>query len=246
MELKQCIHISDLHEEPMYRIVKDFCKNNPVIKYNILFITGDLTYRGSFAAFTKAKEQMDLILEKELVEDIVWIPGNHDMSLEKGHIAHENVMALFKDQPHIHLLNHEYKEVQELRIFGSPWTPWFYDWAFNYYNPQYPHEAANGVKGEELWAKIPENTQILLTHGPPNGILDVVVRNNTHVGCPALMNKIIELDKKDLRFHLFGHIHETYGRSRVGNIHFLNSSIMTVHYIPKNKPQDFEIWTEEP
>lgn len=245
-EVKNCIHISDLHETDMYQVVKDFIEEYPVKqKWHLLFITGDLTYKGQFSSMMEMRAYMDLILSEELVEDIVFIPGNHDLSFEKEHAGHRNVMGLFENQKHIHFLMHEAKEVQGIKIFGSPWTPWFYDWAFNYYNPEYPIQSDHLPKGKEFWKDIPEDTQVLLTHGPARNIRDIVLRGNKHVGCEDLQNKIIELDKKSLRFHLFGHIHETYGRTRVGNVTFLNSSIMDVYYRPLNKPQDFTLWPEE-
>lgn len=243
--IKECLHISDTHEQDIYKIVKDHLDGHP-LKFHILFITGDLTYRGHFSAFEKVRDQMDRILAKGFVEDIVWIPGNHDLSFEKDHVAHENVMGLFRNPlvTNIHLLIHEAKEVQGIKIFGSPWTPWFYDWAFNYYNPEYPIQSDHLPKGKEFWKDIPDDTQVLLTHGPAQNIRDIAVRGNKHVGCEDLQNKIIELDKKDLRFHLFGHIHETYGRTRVGNVAFLNSSIMDLYYRPINKPQEFTFYGE--
>jgi hypothetical protein len=60
-------------------------------------------------------------------------------------------------------LDHEMVEVEGLKIFGSPYQPLFYNWGFQYHNS----------RANEIWSKIPEGVDILLTHGPPRGILDL-------------------------------------------------------------------------
>lgn len=232
--MRSCLHISDTHEQDIYEIVQKHLEGHP-IKFHLLFITGDLTYRGYFSKLTAAREQMGRLLKEGLVEDIIVIPGNHESTFDMGDPVGEKRCAdIFRDHPNIHLLLHEAKEVQGIKIFGSPWTPFFHAWAFNYKED----------KAKELWDQIPDDTQILMTHGPAKGILDLTMRSKENVGCPVLLDKITELDKKDLRFHLFGHIHETYGRTKVGNIEFLNSAIMNVYYQPKNKPQEFDFYFE--
>jgi Icc-related predicted phosphoesterase len=241
--MRTCLHISDTHEENIYEIVKKHCLGHP-LKFHILFITGDLTYRGFFSAFEKARDQMDQILAEGFVEDIVWIPGNHDRSLEETHAAYENVIGLFRNPlvTNIHLLIHEAKVVQGIKIFGSPWTPWFFDWAFNYYNPRFPSQSEGLIKGHELWADIPYDTQILMTHGPVAYILDTVKRNKEHVGCEDLLRTVRSLPA--LRVFLCGHIHEAYGRQQVGDVLYLNSSIMNLEYLNRNKPQEFDFYME--
>lgn len=238
----ECLHISDTHEEDIYQLVKHYTNGHP-IKFHILFITGDLTYRGTFAAFEKIRDQMDQIIAEGLVEDIVWTPGNHDMCFEEEHVAHENVMGLFRNPviKNIHLLLHEAIEVQGIKIFGSPWTPWFFDWAFNYYNPRFSNESYERIKGHELWIDIPEDTEILLTHGPAKYMVDKL-KAGEHVGCEDLMTRIKDLKK--LKFHLCGHIHEAYGVKEFNGVTFLNSSIMNLHYLPRNKPQEFTMYPE--
>jgi Icc-related predicted phosphoesterase len=93
-------------------------------------------------------------------------------------------------------LEHEFVEVEGIKIFGSPYTPEFYDWAFMY-KPQ---------EGIHIWNIPHKEIDILVTHGPPLGILDQVQRGNT--GCLDLLNLIHKVKPK---YHLFGHIHEAYG-----------------------------------
>lgn len=89
-----------------------------------------------------------------------------------------------------------------IKFYGSPWQPYFDDWAFN---------AARGQSLSGIWAKIPPDVDVLVTHGPPRGILD---RNGTgkEVGCADLL---VELQSRTSppRLHAFGHVHDSYGES---------------------------------
>lgn len=60
----------------------------------------------------------------------------------------------------------------------------------------------------KLWDSIPADTDILVTHGPPFGVLDRTIQN-CNAGCHYLLQKVMEIKPK---YHLFGHIHEAYGR----------------------------------
>lgn len=233
--MRQCLHISDTHEEDIYEIIKKHCLGHP-LKFHILFMTGDMTYRGHHSKLQAVRAQMAQILADGFVEDIVLCVGNHETTFDSGDpVVDQRMVDIFRDHPNIHLLMHEAKEVQGIKIFGSPWTPWFHSWAFNYHEEQ----------AEGLWNQIPTDTQILLTHGPPKHILDLTMRSKEHVGCPMLSQKTEELSTYGLKFHLFGHIHETYGRKKIGPVEYINSSIMTVHYQPKNKPQEFDFYFGE-
>lgn len=62
----------------------------------------------------------------------------------------------------------------------------------------------------ELYAQIPESTDILLTHGPPLGMLDRIKHGNRNVGCDALLSRL-QTGLPNLRLHIWGHIHEDRG-----------------------------------
>jgi Icc-related predicted phosphoesterase len=233
MDQLLCCHISDTHEQDIYRIVTDSLKHREPQFVDFLFISGDLTYRGYHRELKKIRKQFQQLLDEAWVRHIILTPGNHDVTFEAdyGFDKQNECVELFKGNSKIHLLIHEHIMIEGISIFGSPWTPWFHDWAYNYHQN----------KAEELWAAIPDSTQILVTHGPPHGILDLTVYDAKNVGCPYLLEKVISLDKKELRYHLFGHIHEMYGIKRVGNIQFMNSSIMTLQYRAERSPQYFII-----
>ncbi|EAU81297.2 hypothetical protein CC1G_07227 [Coprinopsis cinerea okayama7 len=87
---------------------------------------------------------------------------------------------------------------REWTVYGSPWSPFFFEWAFNYK----PEEA------EELISSFP-NTDILLTHGPPSGIFDYT-KGGDFAGCPVLASHLSS-GRLRPRLHAFGHIHEAHG-----------------------------------
>ena len=102
-------------------------------------------------------------------------------------------------------------ELLGLKVYGSPWQPFYGGWAFNLHRG--PDLAA-------MWAKIPDDITILVTHGPPEGILD---RNNwgENVGCRDLLGRVMELRP---RLHVFGHIHEAAGRLDTLYTTFVNAA----------------------
>jgi Icc-related predicted phosphoesterase len=113
--------------------------------------------------------------------------------------------------------------VDGFKIYGTPITPYFFNWAFN----RHPGEDI-----EKHVNKIPTNVDILISHGPPYGILDVNV-NGQHCGCPSLLSKVEELKPKLL---VFGHIHEGYGQIQNGKTTFVNASLLNEKYRYQNDP----------
>jgi Icc-related predicted phosphoesterase len=99
-------------------------------------------------------------------------------------------------------------DVLGIKIYGSPWQPVF------------SHSAFNLLRGPDLqsrWSKIPTNTDILVTHGPPLGVRDASLKNPTpgtntgpsnagRAGCEDLLLEVVERVRP--KFHIFGHIHE--------------------------------------
>lgn len=157
----------------------------------------------------------------------IFIPGNHDTSIQHGLVHYDD----FEDNDII-LLNNKLITIEEINIFGSPYTPKFgTGWAYN----------MDRDKIYNVWETIPENTDILVTHGPPKGILDLTSNINsqsllTHVGCKALYERILEIKPK---FHAFGHIHNENVTKNAGIFKssekecpttFINASILDIEY----------------
>lgn len=122
----------------------------------------------------------------------VFVPGNHDTSLEKGLIKRELI-----ENSGIHLLINEERTIEGLRFWGSPFTPRYGDWAY----------MKDRGTINRIWDNIPEGLDVLITHGPPYGILDATYdhRNKVElVGCSALRKRVTKVQP---RFMLFGHVH---------------------------------------
>jgi Icc-related predicted phosphoesterase len=137
----------------------------------------------------------------------VLIPGNHDKFAETpyGYPILKQMLG-----PDVVFLDNQGVELAGHVIWGSPWTPTFgRDWAFN---------ADRGAAIKRHWDHIPDDTTILITHGPPYGILDHTWANYddpldqelVHVGCEDLRTRVFEL--AHLQLHVFGHIHTAYGQ----------------------------------
>ncbi|MCA9795630.1 MAG: metallophosphoesterase, partial [Candidatus Eremiobacteraeota bacterium] len=108
--------------------------------------------------------------------------------------------------------------VEGLKIYGSPWQPAFNNWAFNVHFRE--QLAAN-------WRRIPDDTDILITHTPPVGILD------DGRGCQDLAER---LERVQPKLHLFGHIHVGHGQLERGKTRFVNACICDYDYRPLQPP----------
>lgn len=147
----------------------------------------------------------------------VCIAGNHDTFMEQEPMLTQQ----FADDHGVELLNDSGLEWKGLRFWGSPITPRFYNWSFMR-DPGEPIQAH--------WRLIPENTDVLITHGPPYGIMDQVFRPNgqgEHTGCPDLLTRVRRVTPKA---HIFGHIHEGHGLVKQDGVTFYNVSTMNEHY----------------
>jgi Icc-related predicted phosphoesterase len=182
---------------------------------DVLIHGGDLTSRGTYG---------------QVMEGLIWlarqphrhkllIAGNHDFWFEQTPEA--AVQAAIPAG--ITYLQDEAVVIDGVTFYGSPWQPRFFNWAFNLDRPQLA----------AVWAKIPLDTQVLITHGPSRGIRDQTERGE-RVGCVALRDRIAQLP--DLRLHVCGHIHEDYGIHQHGAVQSVNASICDLIYRPRNAP----------
>lgn len=154
----------------------------------------------------------------------VFIAGNHDFFFEK---EKESVIKSLLP-PSVHYLKDQEIVVNGLKIWGSPYTPWFYRWAFN------------KQRGKPLalhWKKIPADADVLLTHGPAFGILDMTM-NEQHAGDADLLKVVLEIKPKA---HVCGHIHEAYGTVKKAGIKFINACAVDEYYRAVYKPVVFDV-----
>ena len=166
------------------------------------------------------------------VKHKIFIAGNHDFFFEnavKDDKVKKDLESLLKFRTSITYLNDSGVEIEGIKIWGSPVQPWFYNWAFN----------RMGSDIQKHWDLIPSDTQLLITHGPIQGYLDMTTRGDI-TGCPYLKETISER-LKDLKLHVCGHIHEAYGRLVMadGQV-LLNASVLNHRYEMQNRPITME------
>lgn len=153
----------------------------------------------------------------------IFIAGNHDFLFERSPQAARNMIP-----DNVIYLEESGIIIEGLRLWGTPITPYFNDWAFN---------RLPGKDIEKHTQMIPENLDILISHGPPHGILDKNVRGK-HCGCVSLRSQI---EKTNPRVVIMGHVHEGYGQMEHDGIHFINASLLNEHYRYTNDPVVWEI-----
>jgi predicted phosphohydrolase len=195
-------------------------KNLKLPKGDVLLHAGDVSYGG------KKSEVVDFLnwFDRQNFAYKVFIAGNHDFYFEKaGRSELEEIIP-----KNVIYLNDSGTLIDNIKIWGSPVTPWFYNWAFN---------RPRGASIQKHWHLIPDNTDVLLTHGPVFGILDRVI-NSTSTGCKNLLDKVQQIKPK---VHVFGHIHEAYGVINKYGVKFINASVLNESYELVNAPVVFEL-----
>ncbi len=184
---------------------------------DILIHAGDATTIGNLPQITAFNRWFSSLPHKHKL----FIAGNHDWMFETNPTFAQSLL-----DKSIHYLQDSFINIEGLKIYGSPWQPRFYDWAFN---------LNRGAELAEKWKLIPNDTDILITHGPPNGILDEVPRKFfvENTGCEEL-RKVVEKIKPKL--HVFGHIHCGYGQTEQFGTKFVNASTCDEEYQPTQLP----------
>lgn len=213
--------ISDTHNQHP-SIPKEFISNEDG-SIDIIIHAGDMTSSGRKSEITPFLYWFNNLPFKNKI----LIAGNHDFWLESA--TSEEIAQLLSNYTGITYLNDSGVEIDGIKFWGSPVQPWFYNWAFNRVDETIkPH-----------WDMIPLDTNILITHGPIKGYLDITMRGDS-TGCPYLRDKIFEL--KELKAHICGHIHEGYGRDEMFNgVQLINASLLNHAYYMTNEPILIEI-----
>ena len=206
--MKRIVFISDTHT----------LHDNLVLpKGDIIVHAGDVASRGSIP------EVIDFLewFSKLPYAYKIFIAGNHDFAFERYLDVMTNLLQEFPD---VIYLQDSAVTVDGIKFYGSPWQPEFYNWAFN---------LPRGERLAEKWAMIPDDTDVLITHGPPATILDYTERDRINVGCVDSLKRVTEVKPK---IHVFGHIHESYGYRDTNGTTFINASTCTLRYNPTNPP----------
>ncbi len=185
---------------------------------DILIHAGDLTDMGELTDVQDFNDWLGTLPHRHKIV----IAGNHDFCFQNEPETAEPLLT------NCIYLRDQALTVRGINFYGSPWQPWFYNWAFN---------LQRGPEIQAKWDLIPENVDILITHGPPGGILDKTYLGEA-VGCADLLNAIKRLRPA---YHIFGHIHESYGRFTNGHTEFINASSCSLENEPANAPIVFDI-----
>lgn len=180
---------------------------------DLLIVAGDLVIYGSKGETLMFARWLDSLP----FEHIVVIAGNHDK-----YLTHK--VNPFKKA---HYLLNSGVEIKGLKIWGSPYTPKFQDWFFM---------KNAGEQIREIWNQIPSQTDILVTHGPPAGRLDLNDEGRS-CGDRELMYAVQRVKPK---YHIFGHIHESFGMDHADGTTFMNCSYVDEKYRPQNRFQIIE------
>ena len=182
---------------------------------DLILHAGDLTNVGEYEQLEDFNNWIG-----ELGIPTILTPGNHDKTIptdpSKARSILSNCEVLIDSETYF----------RGLKIYGSPWTPWFggHYWVYN---------RRRGPSINDAWVKIPKDTDILITHGPPLRILDDVERAGPQ-GCEDLLRRVKQIKP---RLHVFGHLHLQGGQKKYmfgSDTYFVNAAICNESYQPIN------------
>lgn len=210
--------ISDTHGQ--HRALDGFMPEADVLVHS-----GDLTSNGKISQFIEAAQWLEA--QTERYKAVVCVAGNHDFIAEAFMKEGREKEMREKIFPRVHYLRDSGVTIDGKHFYGSPWSPRFYDWAFN---------ADRGLAIKRYWDLIPAYTNVLITHGSPIGILDRV--GDEHVGCADLR---MAVDRIALQAHVFGHIHCGHGQKTLAGTQYVNASVLDDSYKPVHAPTVIEI-----
>lgn len=192
---------------------------------DLIIHAGDISsmgYKHEIQQFVKWFNSLDNYNNK------IFIAGNHDWGFQNEPEMCKELLGFYEKviylQDNLELIGDDYQTA--VKVYGSPWQPEFYNWAFNL-----PRQ---GDELQEKWNNIPLDTDILVTHGPAWGHLDTVkFEPLNNLGCELLTERIQTVKPK---IHVFGHIHSGYGYKFDGNTHFFNAAVLDERYNFAHKP----------
>lgn len=181
-------------------------------------------------------EFLEWFNKREQYKGHVFIAGNHDRYFENKPDETKNILREYPKVTYLQdksLLYVNEDTNDACSIYGSPHQPTFHNWAFNL--------PRNGEELQNKWNNIPKDIDILITHGPAWGHLDVVPYGHLSVGCELLRERVDVIKPK---IHVFGHVHSGYGYKFHNGTHFFNASVLDERYSYSNKPITID-WNPE-
>lgn len=196
-----------------------------VPKGDVLISAGDITWRGEVDIL----EDFAMWMAGQPHKYKISILGNHD----KFEYRNQDVPPKIFQKYGINFLHNSGIDIDGIYFWGSPVSPFFHNWAWNVHR---------GKDIAKVWSQIPDNTNILITHGPAYGKLDRVEKVYAHdnVGCKDLLLRIKEL--KSLKASIAGHLHLQGGNMlEINGVKYVNAACCDEAYNPIQPPVVFEI-----
>ena len=213
-------------------------RNILIPKCDILIHGGDFTKSGEQKIIQDLADFFVETVQRGDAKEVICIAGNHDISFHRE--SCEKHWGLFHPKSTPQTFNDALRSKKYLQerctyledesttyndnvsIYGSPWTPTYFNcWAF--------------MKDRDIihsqWDLIPNEVDVLVTHGPPLGRGDFT-RSQVRAGCVNLLEQV--QNRIQPRLHVFGHIHEGSGSTFDGETLFVNASNCTIKYSPEN------------
>jgi Icc-related predicted phosphoesterase len=186
---------------------------------DVLIHAGDFSNVGEIPEINKFMEW----LGEQDYKKIIVVAGNHDFAFEDMPWV---ARAMVPDN--VTYLEDSGTEFEGVKFWGTPWTSIFMDWAFM----QTPERL------RDRWSLIPQDTNVLITHSPPQFILDTS-EEGQHLGSESLTRKVKQLDQ--LKLHVFGHIHAGHGSIDWLGKKFVNAALLDESYEMVNSPTIIDI-----
>lgn len=186
--------ISDTHGRPFHIPMCD-----------VFIHAGDLTaggtYEESYEQIARIRGMLSFYSNRSNIPVII-VPGNHDKAFEDELPRFKEVLEDYRGMGDIHVLIDQSVVIDGKTFYGSPWTPTYKHWSF----------MSDEDELERKYRNMPDTLDVLITHGPPHGILDPGFEAK-HAGSEALRDAV---EHRAVRHHFFGHLHaaggQTWGR----------------------------------
>ena len=189
---------------------------------DVVVHSGDITFHGSY------DEVMDFVRWFAALpyKNKLFIAGNHDFSLageqSDGKDMQEKINALLPENTYY--LCNSGVEIEGLSFYGIPMF----------------RSSVDDTSYERFYSDIPKETDVLITHQPPFGILD----GGEYKGQPYNYGNALLLEQVKVvspKVHLFGHDHNVFGKTMVNGICFSNGALTGHSCELIRKPEIIEI-----
>lgn len=192
---------------------------------DILVVAGDVCNSGTKAQLRRFANWLWWIAPN--YKHVVYVAGNHDKCARD--LGKDGTKKVFEGIPNFHYLQDDWVVLEGLVFYGSPWTPAFFNWAFMTHSEE---------DRRKVWGMIPDKVDVLVTHGPPWGILDANLRG-VMCGDPILLERVYQVKPQ---VHIFGHIHPGGGKTWLENgTIFYNAATVDEMHRPINPISVLEV-----